>query len=158
MGLLIVVLLATRAMPKIRVPDKGTGSSLGETGKLEPRHRPLEVSQPRSRAPRPKLLDKQIGFLPQKTGVCFSPLSVQCPRGAGLPRTIFLIVTIPWTWNASPPGLQSRAIKGIPWAAAAEAAAPVRPREGVKTVRAEEEEQVVVTNKDGARQAPSLEM
>lgn len=90
--------------------------------------------------------------------MCFSPLSVQCPGRGGLPRAAFLIVTIPRTWNASPPGLQCRVIKGIPWAAAAEAAAPVRPGEGVKTVRAEEEEQVVVTNRDGAHQALSLEM
>ena len=47
-------------------------------------------------------------FFTSRLGVCFSPLSVQWPRGGSLPRTVFPIVTVLWSprrpalWPAGP--------------------------------------------------------
>lgn len=64
---------------------------------LENHHRPQNECQTVSFPFRQKLLDKQIGHLHRKPGVCFS-LSVQCPGEPGgqeLTSSI-VIIRVPW--------------------------------------------------------------
>ena len=52
---------------------------------------------------------------PQEDWDCFSLLSVQCPVCGGLPRTVFPIVTVPWSCR-TPASLKTRVRKssGVP--------------------------------------------
>lgn len=88
------------AAAKIRAPDKGICSYLGDISELErgrgrvqrlhplifvpwkPLHRPVEVCHTRSQPLRLKFLDKEIGAL------CFTLLTVQCPGGGSPLRTV----------------------------------------------------------------------
>lgn len=62
----------------------------------------------------------QSGLLHRKTGVCLSPLSVQCPGYGSLPRTVSPIATAPQDAGVQAPALATRArrSRGIPWVAA----------------------------------------
>lgn len=51
-------------------------------------------------------LSKQA-FFHRKYGLCFSLLSVLCPRHRGQPGTVFLIVTFPWS-SGTPVPLATR--------------------------------------------------
>lgn len=52
-------------------------------------------------------LHKLVYFI-GRLGMCLSLLSVQCLRGGGLPRTVFLTLTVPWS-SGIPAYLATRA-------------------------------------------------
>ena len=93
--------------------------------------RALDMGQTKSLPLKPKFLDKQIGLFHRRLGLCFSLLSVRFSGGGNLPRTVSLIVTVPWDprtqvpWPPEPshqgvfPGPQlqkpgTRRVKGLP--------------------------------------------
>ena len=76
--------------------------------------RPLNMCQTWSLPLSPKLQDKQSSPSQKDWCVFCSPLSVQCPVGGSLPRTILLIATLHGTQESKLLHPQSQAIKGCP--------------------------------------------
>ena len=81
-------------------------------------HWPLNLWQTWSLLLRPKLQDRQRGLLYRKTGrqVSLPLLSVQCPGGDGLPRTLSNFYSLVGPRNASPNSTWARWLRGICWA------------------------------------------